>query len=201
MSGRDPATRVARLAADRQRGLQTAGPRREPTCYNDATHERGTALATHRGAPMRATNKRRTGTISRIALALVGTLALSACARHDVRPAFRSGVFIDGRGISVPLPPPSLFEAPKQSVDVDVEVDGEDLPGGTELTIVDNEGDAERTVVLDDEASVTLEGLEIDLTSNCLELWLTDGDRESDHALFQATIGEDDQTVETQQGC
>ena len=151
---------------------------------------------------MRATNKRRTGTtISRIALALVGTLAFAACAQHDVRPAFRSGVFIDDRGISVPLPPPSLFEAPKQSVDVDVEVDGEDLPAGTELTIVDNEGDAERTIIIDDEESITLEGLEIDLTSNCLELWLTDGDRESDHALFQATIGEDDQTVETQQGC
>ena len=151
---------------------------------------------------MRATTKRRTvTTISRIALALVGTLAFAACARHEVRPAFRSGVFIDDRGISVPLPPPSLFEAPKQSVDVDVEVDGEDLPVGTELTLLDNEGEAERTIVLDDESSVILEGLEIDLTANCLELWLTDGDRESEHVLFQATIGDDDQTVETQQGC
>jgi len=155
---------------------------------------------------MRATNKRRFGptasTISRIALTLVGTLAIAACARHDVKPAFRSGVFIDDRGISVPLPPPSLTDAPKQSVDVAVDIDvDDDLPGGTELTLVDNEGEAERTVVLDDELSITLEGLEIDLTSNCLELWLTDGDRESERALFHATIADDDQTIETMPGC
>ena len=153
---------------------------------------------------MRAKTDRYSGpsfsALSRIALVLAGAVVLAACARHEVRPAFRQGVFIDDRGISVPLPPPSLFEAPKQSVDIDVEVEGDELPVGTELTVVDNDGDAEQTVILDGELAVKLEGLEIDLTANCLELWLTDGDRESDHALFHAEIA-DDQTIETKPGC
>jgi len=118
---------------------------------------------------------------------------------------FQRSLTIDGRGISVPLPPPSLYDAPKQSVDVVVMLDGEgDLSPGSELHIVDNEGELSHMVELDDASSgqsQTIEGLAVDLTLNCLELWLVDGDYESEHALYRAQIADDGQSIETVAGC
>ena len=135
--------------------------------------------------------------------ALGALLLIAACAQATGEPAFRRSVFIGDRGISVPLPPPSLFEAPKQRVDIEVEVQGDgSLPAGTELRIVDNEGEAETALMLaGDETEALAVGIEIDLTMNCLEVWLVEGDREGEHALFTASIDTDGQTVLTTPGC
>lgn len=155
-----------------------------------------------------STHVRRRGTTSAcIALAMAGVLGGGgACARHDADPAFRSSVAIGDRGISVPLPPPSLFDVPKQSVDVVVEIQGDgELAPGVELRLVDNDGALDESLVLDDVVvapeGLVLEGLPIDLTQNCLELWLTDGEIEGAHTLYHATIGADGRTVETVSGC
>ena len=149
---------------------------------------------------MKQTNTRR----SRAVLAALGcALALAACAQTVGEPAFRRAVFIGDRGISVPLPPPSLFDAPKQSVDIEVEVQGEgELAAGTQLKIVDNEGDLDTTVMLaSDDSPFLASGLEIDLSANCLELWLVVDDREGEHSLYTASIAQDGQTVTTTVGC
>lgn len=140
--------------------------------------------------------------MSRALLALV-VLGQVACATHEPRPAFRRGVLIDDRGISVPLPPPSLLDAPK----VDVEVQGS-LPGADELalgTVIhldDLDGDARVSADVDAAtASFVLADISIDLTANCLELWLEAPDgRESDRTMVHAAIAEDD-TVVTVAGC
>lgn len=140
--------------------------------------------------------------MSRAALALVA-LAVVACATHEPRPAFRRGVLIDDRGISVPLPPPSLIDAPK----VDVEVEGS-LPGadaltlGTVIHLDDIEGDARVTADIDvTTAAFAIDDVTIDLTANCLELWLEAPDgRESERTLVHAEIDGDDGVV-TVPGC
>ena len=158
----------------------------------------------HHGTPSIRVQGRIIGTacIALVVMAVAG----GACARHDADPVFRRSVAIGDRGISVPLPPPSLFDVPKQSVDIVVEIHGDgELGPGVELRLVDNDGDLDETLPLETilvaPADLVLEGLPIDLTQNCLELWLTDGEVEGAHTLYHATIGVDGQSVETVSGC
>lgn len=138
-----------------------------------------------------------------IAAALGAVALTAACARHEVDPVFRRSVSIGDRGISVPLPPPSLFEAPKQSVDVHVEIEGQGrLVAGVELNVIDLNGELEETVVLTDaEETTTLEGVTLDLTDNCLEFWLVDGEAQSERTQYRGTIAADGQSVQTVAGC
>jgi hypothetical protein len=128
---------------------------------------------------------------------------LAACTVHEPRPAFRRGVFIDDRGISVPLPPPSLADAPKQDVDVEGQLPGEDpLEPGTILHIEDLDGtSATQTEVDVAHEGFIVEAFYIDLTANCLELWLETPDgRESERVQVHAVIvGE--QEIRTEAGC
>jgi hypothetical protein len=132
------------------------------------------------------------------------TLCLGACVVHDPEPAFRAAVLIDDRGISIPLPPPSLTDEPEQEVDVDGEVIG--LPEGpTSLVvhIVDGVGGAELDVPLAEGAATFHgEGLAIDLSNNCIELWLEDADgHEGEHAQYHAVIDASGQSIEVAEGC
>lgn len=122
------------------------------------------------------------------ALALLGALG---CVAHSARPAFRASVWIGDRGISIPLPPPSILEAPRQRVDVQGEVVAEDEIGHDLVAhVVDLRGDA--AVALDLAAGDTafvVEGVSIDLTDNCLELWLEgEGGVQSEHSLYSAAV-------------
>lgn len=134
--------------------------------------------------------------------ALLALATIAACAQKEARPAFRGAVLIGDRGISVPLPPPSLLGAPEQAVEIEVQINGAELSAGAELRVVDVEGDYETSITLDGETpSVMLEDVPLDLTMNCLELWLIDEDEQGEHVLYQAMIAADDQSVETQSGC
>ncbi|MEM7160163.1 MAG: hypothetical protein AAF799_45415 [Myxococcota bacterium] len=110
-----------------------------------------------------------------------------------MEPAFRASVLIDDRGISIPLPPPSLHAEPTQEVEVEGEVVGLDELGQEFVVrLVDTVGGAEIDVTLPPGTSTFVaEGLQIDLTSNCIEVWLVDdeGD-EGEHRSFQASIAE-----------
>ena len=127
---------------------------------------------------------------------------LGACAVHEARPAFRSTVWIGDRGISVPLPPPSFFEAPHQEVEVAGTVQhADELAAGTQVHIVDNAGDAEISVPLPEGENEFVATLELDLSESCLEVWLVapDGD-ESDRSLYSTRIVAADE-IEVVQGC
>ncbi len=127
---------------------------------------------------------------------------LGACAVHDARPAFRSVVFIGDRGISVPLPPPSFFEAPHQEVEVHGTVQHADqLAAGTEVHIVDNAGDAELSLTLEEGASEFVVTLELDLSESCLEVWLVaPSGKQSERSLYSTRIVAADE-IEVVQGC
>ena len=104
------------------------------------------------------------------AIALGVLLGVGACATHEVEPAFRASVLIDDRGISVPLPPPSLVDEPQQDVEVQGEVVGlEGDASGLVVRILDNVSGSELEATLDADDMFRVEGLGIDLTDNCIE--------------------------------
>jgi hypothetical protein len=134
---------------------------------------------------------------------VLSTLGL-ACVAHEPQPAFRASVLIDDRGISIPLPPPSLADEPEQDVDVEGEVIGiAEGTGGLIVRIVDHAGGAELDVPLADGSNAFHgEGLSIDLSDNCLELWLVDADgREGERAQYQALIDASGESIEVVEGC
>jgi hypothetical protein len=138
-----------------------------------------------------------------VALALTLLATASACAFPDPVPAFRRSVFIDDRGISVPLPPPSFFDFPLQTVDVDGTTDGHDqIAAGTKLFVEDTDGDAYKQIDLGADATTfEVDGIAIDLTMNCLEVWMQAPDgRLSGRARFHVEIV-DRTTIETVEGC
>ncbi len=130
-------------------------------------------------------------------LFVFGVLA-AAC--NDPAPvsAHRSSVLIGDRGISIPLPPPSVLQAPQQEVEVHGALEGT-FDEGAEVRIVDTAGG--------DEASVAPEGtsfiatLEVDLTDACLETWVVDADGvESERRLYSTQVEADD-SIRVVPGC
>ena len=135
---------------------------------------------------------------------LLSTLGLTGCVAHDPEPAFRAAVLVGDRGISIPLPPPSLVDEPEQDVDVEGEVIGlGDEIDGLVVRIVDHAGGAELDVQLVEGSNAFRgEGLSIDLSDNCIELWLVDAEgREGERAQYQAVIDASGQSIEVSEGC
>jgi hypothetical protein len=138
----------------------------------------------------------------RLPLLLVAATTMAACAVHEPVGVFRSRIFLGERGISVPLPPPSLIEQPKQEVDIDGQIEGEGPPDGVVLRIADTRGDADETVPLSADTRAFTASLTIDVTDNCLEFWLEapDGAR-GEPQLFSARVANDVQTLEVAAHC
>ncbi len=139
--------------------------------------------------------------------ALVCVTALAggsaACATHDANPAFRRTLLFDDRGISVPLPPPSLIEQPEQEVDVHGATEGADaIVAGTKLHIEDIDGEAAGELTLDAGAtSFDAKSLFVDLREHCFEVWLETPDgRETQHTFVRAHIT-GPKSLETVSGC
>ncbi|HWB76234.1 MAG TPA: hypothetical protein VG755_14790 [Nannocystaceae bacterium] len=133
-----------------------------------------------------------------VALALTVLVGAAACATHEARPAFRRGLAFGDRGISVPLPPPSLVEA-----EVEGTTEGKDpIVAGTKLVIEDIEGTASAELTLDaGESSFKVEKLEIRIDHHCFEAWLETPDgRESEHFFIHGVLV-DANTFETVEGC
>lgn len=133
-----------------------------------------------------------------VALALTVLVGAAACASYEAKPAFRRGLTFDDRGISVPLPPPSLVEA-----EVEGTTEGKDpIVAGTKLVIEDIDGTASAELTLDAGAtSFKVEHLEIRVDHHCFEAWLETPDgRESEHFFVHGRLV-DAQTFETVEGC
>ncbi len=137
-------------------------------------------------------------------LATIALLAFAGCAQHEARPAFSTSLRIGDRGISIPLPPPSLLEEPNQAVDVEGQIVGDEvLTTAAVAHVVDLQGGEEISVEVAAGAdSFVARGLSVNLTDNCLELWLAiDGGDESDHAFYTATVADDGATIVVTPDC
>lgn len=133
-------------------------------------------------------------------LTLAGVLC--ACVVHEPKPAFRAGVYLGDRGISVPLPPPSLVDEPQQDVEVDGEVETDKpLAAGSTVHVVDLHSGERVEVELAAGSSEFTASLHLDLTDHCLELWVQTPDGEvGDRMQYRAEIV-DATTLDVNEGC
>lgn len=98
----------------------------------------------------------------------------------------------DFRGITIPLPPPSLADAPKQSVDLEGTI-GHD-PGPGTMVYFWSDDEVEGAIVGAD-GNGDFEFVDHDVTvgSTCLELYyeFDDGEglRQSEHAYYKVILG------------
>ncbi len=142
-----------------------------------------------------------------LALALAVLALGTGCAPHIFGGDADAGPQIQEKGISVPVPPPSLWAAPVQEVDIEGELGIANAEPGTVVYLQDAFGEMGAFVVAEPDGSFFFEGFEIDLTENCLELWSEEPGPyggTSVHSFFHANIAEDDQSVITEQffsGC
>jgi hypothetical protein len=116
------------------------------------------------------------------------------------------GPQISQRGISVPVPPPSLTLMPVQRVDIEGEIDGNAEVEGTRVFLRETRRGVQGQYVLPEpDRTFFFEGVEVDLTDNCIEVWTEDTEAKSSlHSFFIASIDVDDQSVVTVQllgGC
>lgn len=131
----------------------------------------------------------------------------TGCNDHPIG-GYDDGPQITERGISVPVPPPSLTAAPVQRVEIEGELGYSNPEAGTRVFVLD-EGGAGSFTFPGADGSFRFEGMnavEIDLTMNCLEVWSEEpGDGQmSIHSFFRVSIDEDDQSLVTEQffsGC
>jgi hypothetical protein len=136
---------------------------------------------------------------------LCALLAVAACNPHDVY-GFRSGLWVGDRGIAIPVPPPSLTDAPVQVSRVEGGFDVTAQEGASPPVVVelkDLASGAEASVEVDKLAGDFVIGeIVLDHTDNCLEfrIVLPDG-RASDVEQYHTVIEADDRTVRVVDGC
>lgn len=141
----------------------------------------------------------------RLTLALVLTMGLTACNSHPITSP-NAGPQITPTGISVPVPPPSLTAAPVQRVDIEGQLQDDMPPAGTIVKLQETRrGLPGLFVAPEGDGSFFFEGVEVDLTDNCIEVWSEDDDGQgSVHSYFHAYIDADDQSIVTEprfKGC
>jgi len=111
------------------------------------------------------------------------------------------------RGISVPIPPPSLTLAPVQKVDMDGSLNLMDPIPETLVYLYEHRSDQGYFVFADDAGNFEFTEIEIDLSNNCIQLWFEEPGEDgkiSEDGFYRANIAEDDQSVdveELQLGC
>jgi len=146
-------------------------------------------------------------------LAVLLTLAFGTACQpyHLPGGGYDDGPQIGEHGISVPVPPPSLTAAPRQTVDVEGELRETDPEPGTEVFLrvytlngdydgYITEAEPDGTFFFDDEVT-------LDLTDNCIEVYSEAPSAYGSRSMvsfFRATIAEDDQSILTRQffsGC
>ena len=117
-----------------------------------------------------------------------------------------AGPQIGDRGISVPVPPPSLKRAPVQRVDIEGEIGAAAGEPGTRVFLSETRrGTQNYFGYPEEDGSFFFEGVELDLTDNCIDVWTEDDQANTSvHSFYRASIDEDDQSVLTEQlfnGC
>lgn len=145
-------------------------------------------------------------------LAVLFTLALGTACQpfHLPGGGYDDGPQIGEHGISVPVPPPSLTSAPKQTVEVEGELRETDPEPGTQvfLDVITSDGEHQGYYVdVEPDGSFFFDNVVLDLFDNCIEVFSETpgayGSR-SMSSFFHATIADDDQSILTEQffsGC
>ena len=138
---------------------------------------------------------------SRVVAALV-VAALGGCNEvsfPDAPPDFR--------GISVPIPPPSLTDEPVVRVEIDGTL-GTSMPiADTRVYLYEKTTARGYFVLADGDGDFILQDVLLDLRSNCMQVWAVEpgpGGEESQHTFFKASIAEDDVSVDFEEwktGC
>ncbi len=101
-------------------------------------------------------------------------------------------------GISIPVPPPSLKLAPKQSVDVDGALEEQEL--GVTIYLYEHVSESGYFVAAEDDGMFQIPSVDLDLTDNCIEVYAQSSD-DADPSIgvfYRATIAADDQSVEVE---
>lgn len=117
------------------------------------------------------------------------------------------GPQIGEHGISVPVPPPSLTAAPKQSVDVDGDLGDMTPEPQTQVFLLEVTSGAGYFAFAASDGTFHIPDVEIDLFDNCLEVWSEEPGAYGEmsmHSFFRASIAQDDQSIVTDQffsGC
>lgn len=145
---------------------------------------------------------------ARVVALSLGMAFGKGCNDHPIGN-YDDGPQIAERGISVPVPPPSLTAAPRQQVNIEGELGISDPEPDTVVSLWDryNDGIPGAFNLANPDGTFRLDGFELDLTMNCLEVWSKEPGpygKESVHSFFVASIDPDDQSVITKQffsGC
>ena len=138
--------------------------------------------------------------------ALLTSLVLGTGCNSHLLTSPDAGPQIGDRGISVPVPPPSLKLMPVQLVDIEGEIGAMAGEPGVRVFLQETQrGLPGQFVFLEDDGSFFFEGVEVDLTDNCIEVWSEDAEGQSSvRSFYRASIDVDDQSVLTEQlfnGC
>lgn len=128
-------------------------------------------------------------------LALCALASVAACAATPGRPAVFPAPQVIDRGISIPLPPPSLHDAPEQTVDVEGLVPEEALGLDAEVFVEDRHGGAITSAVPDAAGSFVASALDIDVSQACLRAWLEVDGEMGEPADYRVLINDDAQSV------
>jgi hypothetical protein len=144
-----------------------------------------------------------------LALAAVTALLSLGTGCNDVSiGGYDDGPQIDKRGISVPIPPPSLWDSPIQKVTIEGKLGFSNPELMTTVTLQNAFSPQWDQVYADADGSFRFVEVEIDLTQNCLEVWSEEPGPYGDmslHSFFRASIDPDDpQQIVTEQffsGC
>lgn len=141
---------------------------------------------------------------SRARCALLAAALLSGACNSTIIVR-TDGPFIAENGISVPVPPPSLTAEPVQEVDIEGRL-GRTVAPDTIVYLFEGTMEAGHFVFADEAGHFAFDGVALDLSDNCIELWYQEPGKDdaSEHSFFVAEIAEDDQSVRTTQyggGC
>ncbi|MCB9568485.1 MAG: hypothetical protein H6710_14940 [Myxococcales bacterium] len=132
-------------------------------------------------------------TLASSALTLLLAGGLTACPASELVPPEPDLI-----GISIPIPPPSLFEAPVQRVDVQGDTTLMD-PVPETLVFLYEHSSGRGYFVFAEGSAFTFTDVELDLTDNCMQVWYEepgeDG-HESPFNYYRASIADDDQTID-----
>ena len=135
---------------------------------------------------------------------LLSALALAGCAPFGAPFVYSAPTF---RGISVPIPPPSLAAEPVQDVDIEGSTNLMDPVPQTLVYLYEHRSDQGHFVFADDAGDFKFTEVALDLTNNCIQVWFEEPGEDgktSEDGFYQANIAEDDQSVdfeELQLGC
>lgn len=143
--------------------------------------------------------------VQRSALFAMSLVFGTGCNSHPLTNP-DAGPQISESGISVPVPPPSLHLAPVQRVDIEGVIGMGAAEADTRVFLNETRrGLPGQFVFPEDDGSFFFEGVEVDLTDNCIEVWTEDAEAEASvHSFYRASIADDDQSVVTEQlfnGC